>query len=60
MSPALQRNQRVRREAAFDVQQIARLAETGTTDLCVFPFAVDEGTKERTLELLGDIAGGAR
>jgi len=38
--------------------QIARLAEVGTTDLCVFPFGPDEAAIERTIDLLGAVARG--
>ena len=43
------------------VEAAGRLA-TGTTDLCVFPFSADEGSRDRTLALLADIAhsGGAQ
>ena len=37
-------------------KQLARLEEVGVTDLCVFPFAADEGSVDRTIDLLGDIA----
>jgi len=36
--------------------QLRRIEQTGTTDLCVFPFAADEGSLDRTVELLGEIA----
>ena len=37
-------------------EQLARVADSGATDLCVFPFEVDEGSVDRTIDLLGDIA----
>jgi F420-dependent oxidoreductase-like protein len=40
--------------------QLARIEATGTTDLCAFPFAVDEGSTDRTLELLGEVARSGR
>ena len=36
--------------------QLRRIAEAGTTDLCTFPYAADEGSVDRTIDLLGDIA----
>jgi F420-dependent oxidoreductase-like protein len=39
--------------------QLARIEATGTTDLCVFPYGVDDGSVERTIDLLGDVAGGS-
>ena len=39
--------------------QLARIEATGSTDLCVFPFAVDDGSVERTIDLLGDVARGS-
>ena len=41
-------------------EQLASIAATGTTDLCAFPFEVDSGSLDRTLELLGDVARSGR
>ena len=39
--------------------QLERLEATGTTDLCVFPYEVEDGSIDRTIDLLGDVARGA-
>ncbi len=37
--------------------EINRLESVGVTDLCVFPFEVEEGEIDRTIELMADLRG---